>query len=621
MFQIRYKISRQLFLLLALFAAVPISLLSFFCYNQAKNALTRTAFMHMATISEDHGRHVETWFKERSNDLNMLSQIPTVRDICERYCSAGEQGLPSTEHPELLKEILTLFQKSSPFYESLHILSPSGKILASTKNPSDIIHGFKRKLLRSKFAAKKKVFVFDLHRHKNQDLYLHMAAKIKTNMGKAVGFILADVDIKKTLEPVMTDRNGLGKTGETYVVAKDKTPITRLRFLNHSYAKSDLIDSYGLEEALRHKKGTAIYKNYAGKVVVGSYLWLPEQRWAIISEIHKDEIMRPLKMIKLSTIYITFCTLLFCFLVSFYISHKISSPIKEMTQAAENIARGEFGHQVSYPRANEIGQLAEAFNSMSEQLSRTISNLKEKEKAIRMAYDDLAHTQEKLVQSEKLAAIGEFIASIVHEMRNPLSSIKLNLQIIGRDLEQTGRPFEHYQIAFGQVKQLEKMFSDLLNYSKPIALEAVPVNIQDLITLSLSQIEGELTKKKINVHKRIPEDLPSILVDHDKIVQVFVNVFKNAIEALQTGGVIEISADVIKSAPKSMVTVIISDNGPGLTDSQLDRVYQPFFTTKKYGTGLGLSVVKKILDAHQGRISISSSQKKGTRVMVSFPIA
>jgi signal transduction histidine kinase len=211
-----------------------------------------------------------------------------------------------------------------------------------------------------------------------------------------------------------------------------------------------------------------------------------------------------------------------------------------------------------------------------------------------------------------MAAIGELVASVVHEMRNPLSSVKLNFQIIGRSLEQNGLLHEHYSIGREQIAQLENMLSGLLDYSKPIALEKIPFQLETVIAESLRQLQPCIGEGMIEL--KIDNSLPPVLGDPERIRQVIVNLVKNAIEAAGPSGKVEISSKSTDKAGNRGITMTISDNGPGISHQDLKRIFQPFFTTKQAGTGLGLSVVKKIIEAHRFGISISSEGGVGTVV-------
>jgi signal transduction histidine kinase len=251
---------------------------------------------------------------------------------------------------------------------------------------------------------------------------------------------------------------------------------------------------------------------------------------------------------------------------------------------------------------------------MAEKLAIVVDSLRRKESSLRKAYDELLQTQAQLVQSEKMAAIGELVASVVHEMRNPLCSVKLNYQIIGRTIGKESPLLEHYRIGLDQVSQLERMFSNLLDYSKPISLNITPFHLNELIEQSLQQLDPLIKEMRTRIERKYDNMLPPMMGDGEKIRQVLVNIIRNGIEAAGCEGKVEISAGVGHSEEKPVVMLDIIDNGPGISPQDVKRIFQPFFTTKQKGTGLGLSIVKKIVEAHQYRIDVCSEEGHGTVV-------
>jgi len=227
----------------------------------------------------------------------------------------------------------------------------------------------------------------------------------------------------------------------------------------------------------------------------------------------------------------------------------------------------------------------------------------------------LKELEKKYYESQKLAAIGQLSAGIAHEVRNPLSSIKMSLQILEKRIQPEGNDLKRFKIAQREVEHLEKLVSDVLIYAKPLIPVKEPSDIGVIIEQALAMVEKSLSDKEIVVEKDYPEDVGTIHVDPALIKQSLINIFQNAAEAMEKGGRMVVS---IKDSPERL-TIDVLDNGCGIAEEDRPHLFNPFFTTKNYGTGLGLTQVKKIIEQHGGEIEVTGAEGRGTRFAISLP--
>jgi len=601
-----------------LIVVIPIGIMGYQSYILAEKSLTSFAYQHMATIAENKANQLDSWLEERLDDVRVLARLPVIREACQKYFD--KKADPAKLPTNLLKDTLALIEGTSPSYENIYILMPDGRVLASTHPDLSHTQGYHNYELMDRLRTSDEPLLGPVYQYPGQrGWHVQLAAKINGQDNKALAFIVAVLDLSKTIDPIMLERIGLGETGETYLVNKDRQIITESIFFDWSKIADLSFDTHGIRAVVEQKKGTAVYENYSGKEVLGSYVWLPRYEWGILAEMETDEIMWPLTWIKTIGIGTSVLVGLICLLMAFIVSRRVSRPIVQVADAAERIAEGDLKQQIPFSSKDEVGRLAGAFNLMAQQLSQSVTALRQKEESLQQAYDELIATQEQLLRSERMAAIGELVASVAHEMRSPLSSIKLNLQIIGRSLGRETVLHEHYEIAFDQVVQMERMFSDLLNYSKPLEIQKKDISLKALVERCLQELEGELSARNIKVEQRIPPDLPPIIGDPDKIEQVLINVLKNALEASAHNDQIQVSAETAEGSSGAVLSIIVTDHGSGISPRNLKTIFQPFFTTKKKGTGLGLAIVKKIMDTHRGSIALTSEEGKGTAVRLTFP--
>lgn len=614
----RKKISHRFFLAIVLIAVVPIGIMGYESALLARKTLTNFAFLHMATIAETRANHLDSWLEERLNDLGVLSRLPAIREACIRYRkSLGNNSEPPTA---LLVDTLNILEGRSPSYENITVSLPDGKIVATTHHVEATLPDLHELEAIEHLQPGEEPALSAVYQIPGKEgWHVQLASRIDGPEGTRLAYLIAVLDLSKTIDPIMIERSGLGDTGETYLVNEDRKIISQSRFLDWQDLIDRSFDTEGIRSVLEKKNGTAVYENYLGREVLGSYVWLPNYNWGILAEMETEEILQPLEWIEATGVLTAILVSLVCLLMAYFVSRRISKPIVQVADAAEGMATGNLDQRISFASGDEIGRLAASFNIMAQQLSQSVASLRHKEESLQKAYDELVSAQEQIMRSERMAAVGELVASVAHEMRSPLSSIKLNLQIIGRSLAKETDLFEHYEIALDQAAQMERMFSELLNYSKPLDIQKKDIRLEPLLGRCLQELEGETTARRLAVELRMAPDLPPIIGDPDKIEQVFLNILKNAMEASEPEGRIEVSARSEKTVAGIAVTVAVADCGSGISPRNLKTIFKPFFTTKKKGTGLGLTIVKKIVDAHRGDISIESGEGRGTIVRLTFP--
>lgn len=225
--------------------------------------------------------------------------------------------------------------------------------------------------------------------------------------------------------------------------------------------------------------------------------------------------------------------------------------------------------------------------------------------------------EKKLYESQKMAALGQLSAGIAHEVRNPLSSIKMSLQILEKRMNPAGNDLKRFKIAEKEVEHLEELVDNILIFAKPLEPKKTQVILARVLEQAMSMTEKGIVDKHINIETQY-ENIPPVIADSAMLVDAFVNIIRNAVEAVEENGSIIISLNHLEGS-KDDVVVQVKDNGCGIDAVDMPHLFNPFFTRKKYGTGLGLSQVKRIIDLNAGTIDIASEKGKGTIVRVTLP--
>jgi len=231
---------------------------------------------------------------------------------------------------------------------------------------------------------------------------------------------------------------------------------------------------------------------------------------------------------------------------------------------------------------------------------------------------EIRSLKKEVERSRRLASIGGLAAGVAHEIRNPLSSIKGFATYFSERYNHIPEDKRTAEIMIQEVERLNRVIGQLLELAKPVNIEKKPVSISALIQHSIKVVERDADKKNIRINaSEIPGDLPMIELDSDRMSQVFLNLYLNAIEAMPEGGLLSINAAAEQD--DRLLKITVSDTGRGIDKKDLAHVFDPYFTTKQSGTGLGLSIVHRIIESHNGEITIESELGIGTTLTIFLP--
>ena len=287
------------------------------------------------------------------------------------------------------------------------------------------------------------------------------------------------------------------------------------------------------------------------------------------------------------------------------LARRITGPLKKLVEGTVEVSKGDFSHQIDISSQDEIGNLARSFNKMSGELLQSRKGIEQ--------------ANRKLIQAEKLASIGRISATIAHEIRNPLTSVKLNIQRVLEGAELDELEGEHLKISQEGINQIEMFIRELLDFTRVSELNLDRFPIEQILDESVKMMTESLDQKKVILERNFRQGLPLALVDGDKLRQVFLNILRNAHEAVDEGGKISVSLSLKREKPSQKIRIVISNSGKGIPTQDWDSIFEPFYTTKATGTGLGLAIARKIIEQHKGSIKVIKKEGKGTSFEVLLP--
>jgi signal transduction histidine kinase len=588
------KIGRRLLGWFLFIALIPVLFMGYQGYYFARQAVQREVFLHMQTVAQSKKQAINQWFGERLRDMRVLAANPALATEGTRHPECAAAG-----ELENAGNMLTAFQNQSVSYRMVCLYDLNQQPLLCTAGDG-ALHGSvdSEKLIKNALASTAPV-MGPIYLNSHIGPAINLAQAVRDSSGQVSTVLVATLALSHTLNPIILDTTGLGLTGQAYLVDQNKVMLSPSRFMNHPGPLTHKMDSEGIRQALRGGTGAGVYEGFEGQDVIGAWVSLPEQQWVLIAEMNASEAFAPLAVLRKDAVLVALLTMGAILIVVAFISRSLSLPIRKLAEASAAVSEGDLDRTVDVTLKDELGELAVRFNRM-------VHALKE--------------SRHQLVQSARLAAIGELVASVVHEVRNPLSAVKMNLRILETKCATDPVVAEHFKLARTQTDRMETMLSDLLDYSKPIELDLTTQTVNQLVDTALQDFEAEAAAARVTVERSVPDGLPPLKVDSARVYQVLLNVLINARQALPQGGTIRISASLVFEPEKHGVRLSIQDSGEGISAENLRHIFEPFFTTRKQGTGLGLSNARKIVEAHGGSLRVESAPGQGTTVHLDLPL-
>jgi len=372
-----------------------------------------------------------------------------------------------------------------------------------------------------------------------------------------------------------------------------------------------------------NSKGPSVllYQAPDGSGRLGSWAVVRQAPWVVWVDFRTSSIVAPARRFLIGMALAGLLILIVGAVGAWLISRQITTPLQEIALAAKGISAGDYTRRVVVSREDELGVLGDSFNNMAHVIEDSHRELEGRVAArtreLETALGELRETQESLVRKEKLAMLGLLAGGVGHELRNPLGVMTNAIYYLGAVLKDAPAEIKEYLgILHTQIRLSEKIVSDLLDFAriKPPQLETVSVKqIVDDQLQRVGPLEG------VEIEHDFPPDLPNVRVDKVQIGQVVLNLITNALQAMNGSG-----ANLTfrgRHASAGFVRLDVIDTGTGITPDQMKKLFEPLFTTKARGIGLGLAVSRGLAEANGGEISATSSPGAGTTMSVSLPTA
>jgi len=383
-------------------------------------------------------------------------------------------------------------------------------------------------------------------------------------------------------------------------------------------------------------------RNVQKIIALEKYAYNIEKLTNEINKIHLVDISNGVEMSHrlLSSIFTLFFFLSISGIFSIYIFYRlhgryIIKPIDDLADATRKLSTGDLSIRVSSNDKTEIGTLYNSFNIMAERLqdyekklidfSRSLEQkVNERTHELKYAYDTLKKTQEKLLRLEKIAALGQISASVNHEIKTPLNSLYMNLQLLKKQVNQFGGVSvdrkkytnEIIDIMDRETLRISGILDEFVRYARLAPLNVEENDLNKIVSETADMISQRAEQSDVRLRLNLSDTVPLFSFDDKKITQCLINLFINAINSMGNGGILAVETEPVEN---DMIRLIISDTGTGIKEDIIDKIFQPFFSKNKDGLGLGLPIVQGIVEGHGGKISCRSKVGEGTTFEILLP--
>ncbi|GMW03850.1 MAG: hypothetical protein AMXMBFR84_49840 [Candidatus Hydrogenedentota bacterium] len=566
---------------------LPLLIIATQGYHCASEAIMDLSQEHLLVMLRSSRDQIEARLNSMEQELNHLGTL-----------LAGSVDVASAG-PEEIAAVLERYIDNHSRFLGMAVVDSGGTVLGITDGTPDLATSIRP----MEHPSKDHQSLWILTRMGDSGEYrLCLVTAVGTAEHRPNGASLVGiVDVASEIGPAMQSPSALYTTAQVMLFARDKGMLmsSTTAAAVQNPAINDDNESAWLLSLQASPPKVVETTNSDGRQVMVAVAPMSPAGWLLGIQVDRSEAMKWLQILVIRIITTVAITLAFVFAAVWAVSRFVGRPLNELVWVASRIQSGHYGERLRRQDTVEGETFRQAFNLMM---------------------DTLKAKQMELVRTEALASVGELTASIVHEMRNPLSSIKINTQVLARAAGSDVRYREMGQIVLQQVDRLENMLTDMLHYSRPLALTLEPVLFDELAAETCRVLEPVLASKGITLRVIAPDERLVLMIDREQVRRVFSNILENAADAIDGAGWIRVCAER-HSAVQGYAAIHFVDNGPGLTEEGLARASEPFYTNKLKGTGLGLANVKKIAELHGGSLIISNRSEGGLEVTVTLPIA
>ena len=600
----RIGVTSKLLAIVVPLVVLPCLLTGFLGYFASEEIVTRILTQTQISLAREIATQIDIDFKASRADLKLLSHLPVLKDFYyNRFYGLESEAEISRKQAEIFFQDLA--RKSSLYYR-ISYLDKDKLQVAGVKRGQIVPHQAIRNDLP--FKPHQSGVVPDqltvsevVPAGPGEPKVVYLAQPLFDVWERFSGVVLIELDFDMLAQRVLTRR--VGRNGYAFVVDATGRVLTHPE-KRHVGRMPNELQEPSVEKLIkgmvRDRQGMASYAYHGRKIA--AFTHVEDKGWIVAVTLPITEFKEHITVIKNQIFYIVLIAGSLALAAGIFFSWHFLRPIKRLARATNVISEGRLPAQIPYGSHDELGLLTRSFNQMVRNLRRI---------------------QAKLVKSEKLVSLGRMAAGVAHEIRNPLNTMNVTLGMLKRKIADKPEVIELAETISEEISRVDHFLSEFLSYSRQPPPKPIPTNVNEIIEDILSDCSIRPEGKGVVMESHLDHQVPLIPLDSFQIERAIKNVVINALEAMPEGGRLTITTkwypDKETEKSEGTLELSISDSGVGMKPGDLQNVFDPFYTTKEFGTGLGLPITQSILESHGGRIDIRTQTGEGTTVIITIP--
>lgn len=574
---------------------LPLTVVSVFALRTARGVIETIVSNQLDNMAAEKQTIVERWVAERKADIEVVAASEAVRSL----------------DAQRIAQSLEMVQRQYKVYRRFLVADAAGRTVYSTAG-SEAANQSAAPWLREAMEGRR--FMSEVHvSDDGAESVFELSAPICGKDGKIIGAVAANVSTSTIVKKVL--RCSLGETGECYLVDAYGT------FLAHRdgwrILKQNISQSGSFANILDKKEDNSVYRDYRDVRVLGAWRSVAGTPWYVVVEQDEDEAFAAATWLRTNVFGALLLTVVGAIAASGLMALHAAAPIRALQRSVQAIAKAEFDEALAAlpaPRSDELGTLRDAFEQMARQLQQWHARLQQRvgvtEAELHRVDEQLNHVMAAASRSEHLSAMGRLAAGVAHEIRTPLTSLKLYLQSIKEEVSINSEQSEDWDVAMREILRIETTINLFLNFARPQEPAMGEIDFRRLADDALMVVQPRAKHQSVRIGTRVAVGLPIVDGDARQLGEAVVNLLVNALEAIPTGGEVElrIGPESVGADGARWVRIDVADDGPGIPESQIEMLFEPFFTTKAAGSGLGLAIVRGTAARHGGMVRVQNAQ-------------